>query len=86
MPQPGTRQQPLDTNEHALGMAGGGGRGEAGISGHPFWYVAGCPNPRAFAWPRRQGILKTTEVDFHTRYPVELKGNFGCDIITQVHS
>ena len=26
MPQPGTQQQPLDTNEHALGAAGEGGQ------------------------------------------------------------
>lgn len=51
MPQPGTQQQPLDTNEHALGAAEEGD----GVFGHPFWYMAGCPNPKAFAWPQETG-------------------------------
>lgn len=48
------------------------------------WQAVQTPGP--LHGPRRQGILKTTEVDFHTRYPVELKGSFECDIITYPHS
>lgn len=58
MPQPGTQQQPLDTNEHALGAAEEGGQVSLGtLSGT--WQAVQTQGP--LHGPRRQGILKTTE-------------------------
>lgn len=59
---------------------GGGGRQVSLGTLFGMWQAVQTPGP--LRGPGRQGILKTTEVDFHTRYPVGLKGNFGCDIIT----